>query len=123
MAKHHQIGKAGEQLAARFLTEKGYTILERNWRFSKAEVDLIAKDGDSLVFVEVKTRSTDYFGKPEEFVSPQKERLLAEAASVYMEQIGHQWAIRFDLISVIYRHEQDFTIEHLEDAFFPGLEF
>ncbi len=123
MAKHHQIGKAGEQLAARFLIEKGYTILERNWRFSKAEVDLIAKDGDSLVFVEVKTRSTDYFGKPEEFVSPQKERLLAEAASVYMEQIGHQWAIRFDLISVIYRHEQDFTIEHLEDAFFPGLEF
>lgn len=123
MAKHHQIGKAGEQLAARFLTEKGYTILERNWRFSKAEVDLIAKDGENLVFVEVKTRSTDYFGKPEEFVSPQKERLLAEAASVYMEQIGHQWAIRFDLISVIYRHEQDFTIEHLEDAFFPGLEF
>ncbi len=123
MAKHYQIGKAGELLAARFLIEKGYTILERNWRFSKAEVDLIARDDETLVFVEVKTRSTDYFGKPEEFVSPQKERLLAEAASVYMEQIGHQWAIRFDLVSVIYRHEQDFAIEHLEDAFFPGLEF
>lgn len=122
MAKHLETGATGENLARALLEHKGYAILESNWRYKRAEVDIIAKDGETLVFIEVKTRSTDAFGKPEEFITPQKESLLVAAASAYMEQTGHDWAIRFDIISVIYRSERDYRIEHFEDAFFPGLE-
>jgi putative endonuclease len=122
MAKHLDIGNRGEQLARAFLEQKGYAILETNWRYKRAEVDIIAKDGETLVFIEVKTRSSDAFGKPEEFITPHKESLLIAAASAYMEQIGHDWAIRFDIISVLYRSAQDYQMEHFEDAFFPGLE-
>ncbi len=122
MAKHNDIGKIGEQLAYNFLENKGYQILEINWRYRKAEIDLIAKDGETLVFIEVKTRSTDLFGKPEEAISPRKERLLTDAAAAYMEQINHDWAVRFDVISIIYRDEKHYTLEHFEDAFFMGLE-
>ncbi len=122
MAKHLDIGNAGEQLARTFLEQKGYVILETNWRYKRAEVDIIAKEGEVLVFIEVKTRSTDAFGKPEEFITPHKENLLIAAASAYMEQINHEWAIRFDIISIIYRSAQHFQVEHFEDAFFPGLE-
>ncbi|MDX1940811.1 MAG: YraN family protein [Saprospiraceae bacterium] len=122
MARHNDTGKAGEQIAKTFLESKGYRILEANWRYRKAEIDLIAKDGETLIFTEVKTRSTDLFGKPEEAITPRKERLLADAASAYMEQIGHDWTIRFDVISIIYYNEQHYQIEHFQDAFFPGLE-
>ena len=80
MAKHLRTGEWGEQLAARFLEDKGLRILERNWRFSRAEIDLIAEEGEVLVFVEVKTRTSDYFGPPERFVSARKRQLLADAA-------------------------------------------
>lgn len=120
MAEHNELGTLGEELACRFLEEKGYQLLEKNWRFSRAEVDIIAKDGDILVFIEVKTRSSEYFGKPEEFVSAQKETLISDAAAVYMEKIGHEWEIRFDIIAVL--HNQTTTkISHFEDAFFPSL--
>lgn len=122
MATHNETGKIGEQLARTFLENKDYQILEINWRYRKAELDLIAKDHETLVFIEVKTRSTDLFGQPTEAISPRKKQLLADAASAYMEHIGHDWAIRFDVISIIYRNENHYTIEHFEDAFFPGLE-
>lgn len=109
-------------MAARnLLKTKGYTILEANWRFHRAEVDLIAKDGEILVFVEVKTRSSDAFGKPEAFVDARKQRFLTEAASAYMEQIGHDWEIRFDVVSVLANPGREVLLEHFEDAFFPGL--
>lgn len=101
MAQHNDIGKAGEHLARTFLESKGYHILESNWRYRRAELDLIAKDAETLVFIEVKTRSTDLFGQPTESISDRKKRLLADAASAYMEHIGHEWAIRFDVISII----------------------
>jgi putative endonuclease len=122
MANHNEVGKIGEQLARTFLENKGYSILEINWRYRRAELDLVAKDDETLVFVEVKTRSTDLFGQPTEAISPRKKRLLADAAAACMEHMGHEWAIRFDVISIIYRDEQHYTIEHFEDAFFPGLE-
>ncbi len=122
MAKHIKTGQAGEALAQAFLKRKGYRILETNWRFSKAEVDIIAMHEHTLVFVEVKTRSSDRYGQPEEFISNYKERLLADAASVYMEQIEHEAAIRFDVIAIVYRSAADYHITHFEDAFFPGLE-
>ncbi|MCB0572129.1 MAG: YraN family protein [Phaeodactylibacter sp.] len=121
MAQQHEIGKTGEELARRFLEGEGYRILETNWRYSRAEVDLIAMDGQALVFVEVKTRSTDAFGRPEEFVSLKKQRLMAMAAGAYMEAIGHYWEVRFDVVSILYRSEADYELRHLKDAFFPGL--
>ncbi len=117
MSANLELGNRGESLAEKHLLETGYRILERNWRFSRAEIDLIAKEGEVLVFVEVKTRSSDFFGKPEESVSPQKEALLKDAAAVYMEQIDHQWEIRFDIISILIKGD-GYTIEHFKDAFF-----
>ncbi len=122
MARHNEVGKTGEALARRYLEEKGYRILEANWRYRRAEVDLIAMDGPVLVFVEVKTRGSDAFGKPEEFVTSQKEQLITDAAMEYMEAIGHDWELRFDIISILFRNEKDYRLEHFRDAFFPGLE-
>ncbi|MFZ1559672.1 MAG: YraN family protein, partial [Saprospiraceae bacterium] len=84
MARQQTIGNLGEEKATLFLQEIGYKILERNWRFSKAEIDIIAKDGDVLVFVEVKSKSYTFFGAPEESVSAYKENLIIDAAHQYM---------------------------------------
>jgi putative endonuclease len=120
MASHNDLGKWGEERAVEFLRRAGYEILETNWRFSKAEVDIIAQDGEVLVFVEVKTRSDDFFGRPEVFVSAKKETFLAKAASHYMDKIGHHNEIRFDVISLI-KKGKSVEIQHFTDAFFPGL--
>jgi putative endonuclease len=121
MAAHNELGQLGEQMAANFLEANGYTILERNWRVNRAEIDIIAEHKDTLIFVEVKTRSTDYFGEPEEAVSKRKKRLLAAAASAYMQQKGHEWALRFDIISILMQLGKAPKLTHFEDAFFPGL--
>jgi len=121
MARHHQTGKRGEELAAGMLRKKGYEILEQNWRFSRAEVDIIAREGAALVFLEVKTRRTGQFGHPASFVTPKKRRFLADAAQEYMRSIGHDWAFRFDIIAVLLIPGAEPVIEHFEDAFFPGL--
>ncbi|MFQ5448350.1 MAG: YraN family protein [Saprospiraceae bacterium] len=122
MAKHIETGRHGEELAVDFLEKAGFQILETNWRHRRLEVDIIAKDGETLVFVEVKTRSYDYFGRPEEFVDKKKERHLSQAAAAYMEQTGHEWAIRFDVVSVLMKTENEWLVEHLPDAFWPGIE-
>jgi putative endonuclease len=120
MAKHNEIGQFGEQKAAEFLEQKGYKILDRNWRYKRAEIDIVAMDGATLVFGEVKTRSSDLFERPESAVDEKKRRLLTRAAVAYMRKIGHEWAIRFDILAVILRGP-DFYIDHFEDAFFPQL--
>ena len=122
MARHNEVGKTGEALARQYLEGRGYRILEANWRYRRAEVDLIAMDGKVLVFVEVKTRSSAAFGRPEEFVTSYKEQLIVEAAIAYMEAIGHDWELRFDIIAILYRNDNDYQLEHFPDAFFPGLE-
>ncbi|MCB0633717.1 MAG: YraN family protein [Lewinella sp.] len=120
MAKHLDLGSRGEQLAKELLEAKGYVLLETNWRYRRSEVDLIVKDGVILVFVEVKTRTTAYFGSPETFVTPQKEKLLVRAAHAYMQQSEHEWEIRFDVVSIVWESEEKYTAAHLEDAFWPG---
>ena len=107
------LGHPGKAAAAAALREAGH---------SRAEIDLIALEGKLLVFVEVKTRSTDFFGQPESFVSKRKEKLLAAAAAAYMEQKGHEWAIRFDVVAVCQNSSGQWEVRHLPDAFFPGLE-
>lgn len=119
MAKHLKTGKRGEQLAVEYLERKGYQILHTNWRFSRAELDIVAKDGDILVFVEVKTRSYDHFGKPETAVTARKEYLIVDAASVYMETHGFDWEIRFDIIAIVLKSEREIELEHFRDAFIP----
>lgn len=122
MKDHIQIGNLGEEVAVDFLKKRGYTILERNWRFSRAEIDIICKFGDILVFVEVKARSYDFYGTPEAFVDDKKETLLADAANEYMKQVNHEWEFRFDIIGIVFQSKSAYTIKHIEDAFFGGIE-
>ena len=121
MARHNEIGKKGEEIAVVHLRQLGWDILATNWRFKRAEVDIIAMDTNVLVFVEVKTRSTTYYGTPEQFVDARKKLFLAKAASAYMEEISHDWEIRFDIISVLLPQGKEQEIKHFKDAFFPGL--
>lgn len=122
MARHNELGKTGENIAAVYLEKEGYLVLEKNWRHRRAEIDLIAKQGDVLVFVEVKTRSSAGLNRPEDAVTKDKQALLTDAASVYMEELGHEWEIRFDIIAIIYFSNTSFDLKHYEDAFFPGWE-
>ena len=122
MAWNQDIGRKGESLAGEILKKKGYTILQTNWRYGRAEIDIIASIKSTLVFIEVKTRSGDSFGPPEAFVSEKKERLMADAAHVYMDKYDHQGEIRFDIMSVLIKAYEPPQISHFEDAFFPGLE-
>ncbi len=121
MAQHIKTGKQGEALALAYLKEKGYEILATNWRYRRSEIDIIAKDQKTLVFIEVKTRSSDYFGKPEVAVTERKKQLLIDAGTAYMQEIMHTWEIRFDIIAIVLRSENDVEITHYIDAFFPGL--
>ena len=116
MAKHNELGKKGEQLAIDFLIKKGYKIKDKNWRYLKAEVDIIAQKDEILAVVEVKTRSTEYFGNPQDFVNPKKIKLLVKAIDEYVISKDLDVEVRFDIIAIINKNNQ-FTIEHLEDAF------
>lgn len=117
MSSTKYIGEEGENIALHHLLKSGYTLLDQNWRCRKAEIDLIVKDGDVLVFVEVKTRKNNHFGEPEYFVSERQKALYRDAASQYMEDINHLWEIRFDIVSVIKNHEE-VEITHFKDAFY-----
>lgn len=119
MANWHELGKRGEEITADWLRARGYQILERNWRYHRAEVDIIARTGVLLVFVEVKTRRSERFGAPFAFVGQRKQRFLASAASAYADILEFSGEIRFDVSSILFSGK-DFHIEYLEDAFFPG---
>lgn len=119
MAQHNDLGKQGEQLASAFLVAKGYEILDENWCYGKAEIDLIAYINKQIVFVEVKTRTSVSFGQPEEFVSVAKQKLLETAANEYIEIMNHQGEVRFDIISVLFDKQNNHKINHIEDAFWP----
>lgn len=116
MAEHNDLGKKGEELAISFLENKGFVILDKNWRLRKAEVDIIARKEDLLIAVEVKTRSTIDFGSPQDFVNPKKIKLLVAAIDNYVCERELDVQVRFDIIAVVYKNSQ-FSIEHLEDAF------
>ncbi len=118
MAKHIDLGKKGEKLAADFLINIGYKIIDLNWRLDKDEIDIIAKDGDELVIVEVKTRSTNYFGYPEESVDYRKEKFLIRATETYLEEKKIDSETRFDIIAIII-DDKATTIDHIKDAFYP----
>jgi putative endonuclease len=120
MAEHNDLGNYGEQLAVEYLVSKGYKILETNWMHQHKEIDIIAEKAPFIVFVEVKTRRTNYFGEPYTFVNNAKQRLLVKAANTYVEKFNVQEEARFDIISVLYNdHQKD--IQHIEDAFYARM--
>jgi len=121
MKTHLAIGKIGERIAQSFLKKKNYKIQAVNWRFKRAEIDIIAKKDNIIIFIEVKTRSSSYYGVPEIFVDIKKKRLISDAASEYMFANNYNGEFRFDIIGIILKTEQEFSINHSEDAFFPGL--
>jgi putative endonuclease len=116
----HILGFEGEKIAKKHLLEKGYIILQENWRFKKYEVDIIAKKNDQIIFVEVKTRSSAEFGDPELFVTKQKQRFLIAAANEYLVSNNIDLECRFDIISVL-QLNNTFSVKHLEGAFYPSL--
>ncbi len=116
MAKHNELGKKGEEEAAAFLQKKNYLILERNYRFLKAEIDIIAQKEDTLVAVEVKTRSTSEFGNPQDFVKPKKIKLMLKAFDHYINTNDLDVEARFDIIAIV-KNKLGTRIEHLENAF------
>ena len=117
MAQHNELGEKGEELAVEFLLKKGYTILERNYRFDKAEVDVIAKIKDTLAIIEVKARSTRDFGDPQDFVKPKQIQNLVKAVDAYINENDLDLDVRFDIVAIV-QQGQVFNIEHLEDAFY-----
>ena len=121
MARHNLLGSRGEMLAARFLLDKGFAIREYNWRCGHKEVDIIAQERDVLVFVEVKTRSTDTYGNAEEAVTPAKMRHLVLAADTYVKKKNIDLDVRFDVVTIV-GDDEHHKIEHIRDAFYPTLE-
>ncbi len=118
MAEHIDFGKQGEEIAVNYLIEKGYEILERNWRNRHKEIDIIAKDGKELVIVEVKTRKSNNYGEPDLAVNKQKQRLLIYAANAYIFRNNLDINTRFDIISIVFNDGEP-VIDHIEDAFLP----
>ena len=116
MADHNDFGKQAEDEAVNFLIEKGYKIIVRNWRYRKAEIDIIARKGDILHIIEVKARNTDVFASPEEAVNRKKIKLLIEAANEFAQEFEDDIEIQFDIISIL-KKDQQFIIQHIEDAF------
>lgn len=117
MAEHNELGKFGEELAVEFLQKNGYDILETNWTFQKAEIDIIAQNGSVLAVVEVKTRSSIEFGLPQDFVKPKKIQLLVKAVNEYIISNDLDAEVRFDIIAIC-KEDKGYKIEHIEDAFF-----
>ena len=115
-----EIGMEGEEIALNYLLENGYKLLERNWHFGKYEVDLIVENDEILVFVEVKFRSTDYFGEPEIFVSNKQKLNLIRAANRFISKYDIEKEARFDIVSIVMQNDKP-DINHIEDAFKPKL--
>lgn len=120
MAGHNELGKRGEDAAVRYLNSNGYEIIERNWFYEKYEIDIIARNEEFIVFAEVKTRSSDSWGNPEDAVSKAKIKRIVEAADYYLKLHDIGLAVRFDVIAAIWTGI-GFAIDHFDDAFLAPL--
>ena len=116
MNNNQDFGKLGEDIAVNYLINKGYQILERNWRSGHKEIDIIALDGDTLVAVEVKTRKSNTYGEPDIAVGAMKQQMLIWAADAYVRYKNLDVEVRFDIVSIVITDTGE-HIEHIEDAF------
>ncbi len=114
MAAHNELGKLGEDMAAKYLLDNGFRIVCRNWHYGRKEVDIIAMDADVLVFVEVKTRVREM--SPNDLISYNKVRYLEEAAEVYIRDSKHCGDARFDIVKVT-KKRGEYEIVHIPAAF------
>ena len=117
MTKIHDLGRRGEDLAANYLNSKGYQILNRNFRYRKAEIDIIARKKDILAMVEVKTRNEGFYEAISETISKKKRNLLVMAADHYVLAENLNLEVRFDIITLI-KGKQGYSVEHIPDAFY-----
>lgn len=118
MADHNILGNKGEKLALSYLKEEGYEILETNWRFKRAEVDIIAKKENWIIITEVKTRTSELYGGIAEAITTKKMKMLCNAAEAYVLQNDLENEIRFDLIFIIQKGNSH-SIQHIKEAFYP----
>ena len=116
MAKHNEFGDLGEQMAVDFLRDKGYSILERNYRYQKAEVDIVAQKEEILAIVEVKSRTSGFLGDVSHTISQKKIALLTLAADHYVQECQLDVEVRFDVVLVL-KNNNGYRIEHLKEAF------
>lgn len=121
MATHNELGKWGEEYATKYLRDNGYTIVERNWRAGHRDIDIIARtpDNTTVVFVEVKTRTSDVVTKPEQAIDTKKIRSIGMAANIYVKQTNINDLLRFDIITIVGSNDSNAILEHTEDAFNP----
>ena len=117
MGKHNEFGKEGEQLAVDVLIKKGYSIRYRNYRYLKAEIDIIAQKGEVLAIVEVRSRSSDFIENIAETVNQKKINLLVMAADHYVVENDLDVEVRFDIITIL-KNKSRFELEHIESAFY-----
>jgi putative endonuclease len=120
MADSHKLGHEGEEMAREHLAKKGYRILHRNWKSGKREIDIIAENKDFIVFVEVKTRTSDFHMHPRHAVTSEKQKSIIYAAETYIARYNIDKESRFDIISII-SNGKSIEVEHIEDAFYPTL--
>ena len=125
MAAHNELGKWGEEMAVEYLHDKGYIIRECDWKFGKRDIDIIAltPDETEVVFVEVKTRTTDEVAKPEDAVDMRKIRSIGVAANAYVKMCDVVEELRFDIITIVGTTRDNMRVEHIKDAFNPLLLF
>lgn len=120
MAEHNILGYKGEMLAVRYLQEQGFAIREQNWRCGHKEIDIVAQERDVLVFVEVKTRTTELYGDAVNAVTPAKMHRLILAADTYVKMKRIDFNVRFDIITIV-GADENHRIEHIRNAFYPGI--
>jgi putative endonuclease len=118
MKRARELGRSGEEAAVAYLKKKKFRMICRGFRFHKGEIDIIARDGDTLVFIEVKTRSGRDFGRPEDAVTPRKQDQIRRLAEAYLA-MNNLTAIpcRFDVLSLLWDEEEGPRIHHIKDAF------
>jgi len=120
MSDTASMGARGEELAAGYLRQHGYTIRDRNWRSGRTEIDIIAENSEFIVFAEVKTRASDYQVHPRDAVNVPKQRTIIFVASNYINRYNLAKEARFDIITVIFSGS-DCEIDHIENAFYPTM--
>ena len=119
MAAHNELGKWGEDVAMHYLVDRGYRLVERNWRQGHRDLDLVMLHDNTLVFVEVRTRSNDLFMQPEQTIDSRKMLSVARAANAYIKLHRISLNLRFDIIAITGSPSSGFTVNHIADAFYP----
>ena len=119
MAAHNELGKWGEDIAAHYLSEEGYTILHRNWRCGHRDLDIIATKDGEVAFVEVRTRRNAVFMEPEESINYKKALSVSIAANAYLKCYHINAPLRFDIIAITGTPNNNYTINHIPNAFYP----